>query len=95
MGGIRRAGDLVARAQLHKKMKLDDGKNYVAQKLGVDVTDLADEFKMKDVRQKNDIGVSIAIVGPAKGIAAKYRIAEIFDYKINAVERFFTHCKLK
>jgi dimethylamine---corrinoid protein Co-methyltransferase len=31
MGGIRTAGDLVARMQLSRKMRLNDAKKYVAE----------------------------------------------------------------
>ena len=38
MGGIRTTGDLVAWMQLIKKMKLTEAKEYVAQKLKIDVS---------------------------------------------------------
>jgi dimethylamine--corrinoid protein Co-methyltransferase len=43
IGGIRTAGDLVARLQLNRSMKIDAAKKYVADKLGATVADIADE----------------------------------------------------
>ena len=37
MGGLRTAGDLVARMQLNRGMRIEAAKQYVAQKLGVGV----------------------------------------------------------
>ena len=36
MGGIRSAGDLVARMEFGKNMRVKDAKQYVAKKLGLD-----------------------------------------------------------
>ena len=52
MGGIRSAGDLVARMMYAKKMKLKDAKEYVAKKLGVSTLDIADECIMRDLREE-------------------------------------------
>jgi dimethylamine--corrinoid protein Co-methyltransferase len=46
MGGMRTAGDLVAWMQMSRRMKLADAKQYVAEKLKVDVMDLVDEDVM-------------------------------------------------
>jgi len=89
MGGIRTAGDLVARAQMEKKLRIHDAKAYVAKKLGVDVMTLSDEYAMTELRKKLDIGLIIALTGTAKGLAAKARIARICDFKINSVTRLF------
>ena len=43
MGGIRTAGDLVARMEYAKNMKVDKAKEYVAKKLGLSTLDIADE----------------------------------------------------
>ncbi|MCF8070384.1 MAG: hypothetical protein K9L30_17515 [Desulfobacterales bacterium] len=43
MGGIRTPGDLVAWMQMTKKMRLNEAKQYVADKLGIEVIDLIDE----------------------------------------------------
>ena len=88
MGGIRTAGDLVARMQLTKKMRLDEAKRYVADKLHVTPLDLSDPTLMRGLREELDIGTITGVPGVAKGIAAKVRIAELLDIKINSVEQF-------
>jgi dimethylamine--corrinoid protein Co-methyltransferase len=87
MGGIRTAGDLVARMQLAKKMRLDEAKQYVAGKLDVSVMDLCDSTVMRRLREELDIGVITAVAGAAKGLEAKARIADLLDVRINCVER--------
>ncbi len=42
MGGMRTAGDLVARMQMTRGMRLPQAKQYVADKLGCSVLDLSD-----------------------------------------------------
>lgn len=86
MGGVKTAGDLVARMQLNK-MRLTEAKAYVAEKLGVSVFDLSDSTTMRTVREELDIGVVTAVPGIAKGLEAKARIAELLDIRINSVER--------
>jgi len=88
MGGLRTAGDLVARLQLNRAMKIDDAKKYVADKLRVSVADLADPVAMREVREDMDIGTLNECPGVAKGIDAKFRIAEILDLEINCVNLF-------
>jgi len=87
MGGIRTAGDLVARMEL-KKMKIDEAKRYVADKLHVSTLDLSDPTLMRLLREELDIGVVTAVPGVAKGMAAKIRIAELLGIEINSVEQF-------
>jgi len=94
MGGLRTAGDLVARAQLEKKLKIADAKAYVAQKLGINLETMTDECAMKELREKLDIGGALSSVGYAKGMAAKARIAAQCDFKINCVTRFLEKAKL-
>ena len=88
MGGIRTAGDLVAWMQMSRRMKIGEAKTYVANKLGVDVTDLVDEAVMRQRREELDIGFITAVAGSAKGIAAKCRIAELLDIAIPSVKLF-------
>ena len=88
MGGIRSAGDLVLRMQLAKSLRLSEAKKYVADKLKVNVVDLADCSVMREIREALDIGYPMPQAGAAKGIEAKFRIAEILGIKINSVERF-------
>jgi dimethylamine---corrinoid protein Co-methyltransferase len=87
MGGIRTAGDLVARMQLSRKMRLTEAKEYVAGKLGVSVMDLSDSTVMRRLREELDIGVITAVPGAAKGLEAKARIADLLDITIPCVER--------
>ena len=87
MGGIRTAGDLVARMQLARKMRLDEAKKYVAEKLDVSVADLCDSTVMRRRREELDIGVITAVAGAAKGLEAKARIADLLGVRINCVER--------
>ena len=86
MGGIKTAGDLVARMQL-KKMRLLEAKEYVAGKLHVSTLDLSDSTIMRTLREELDIGVITGVPGIAKGLEAKSRIADLLDIKINCVER--------
>lgn len=94
MGGIRTAGDLVARMQLSRKMRLREAKEYVADKLKVSVSELADEVIMNEVRKDLDIGDVYAGMGEqARGIEAKFRIASLLDLEINSVQRFLNKTK--
>jgi dimethylamine--corrinoid protein Co-methyltransferase len=88
MGGIRTAGDLVARMQLNRGMRIDAAKKYVADKLGVSVGDLGDTIEMSEIREELDIGRVAETPAVAKGIDAKFRIAELLDLKINCVNMF-------
>ena len=90
MGGMRTAGDLVARMQMSRSMKIKEAKEYVASKLKVSVSDLSDSVLMSEVRDDLDIGmVSTSLFpGSAKGIEAKFRIAELLGIEINCVNKF-------
>jgi len=87
MGGIRTAGDLVARMQMTRKMRLPEAKRYVADRLGLSVTEISDSTVMRRVREELDIGVITAVPGAARGLEAKARIADLLDIKISSVER--------
>jgi Dimethylamine methyltransferase (Dimeth_PyL) len=92
MGGIRAGGDLVARMQMTRGMRLKEAKEYVAGKLGVTPFDLSDPAVMTDVRDEHGFGRihSYAISHPwqANLIEAKFNIARVLDVKVNCVERF-------
>jgi len=90
MGGMRTAGDLVARMQMSRSMKIKEAKEYVAGKLKVSVSDLADPVVMSEMRDDLDIGmVSTSLFpGSAKGIEAKFRIAKLLGIEINCVKQF-------
>ena len=93
MGGIRTAGDLVARMQLARRMRISEAKKYVAEKLKVDVVDLSNECVMREIREDLDIGIITSVPGCAKGIEAKARIAELLGIEINSVNRLKSKIK--
>ena len=88
MGGIRTAGDLVAWMQLTQRMRITEAKEYVAQKLGINVIELTDEEVMHQVRQDLDIATLPMIADGSSGIVAKCRIAELLDIELNSVNLF-------
>jgi dimethylamine---corrinoid protein Co-methyltransferase len=88
MGGMRAAGDLVARLQMTRGMKINDAKQYVAGKLKISVAELTDPVIMTEVRQDLQLGTMSPQPGDARGIEAKFRIAEALGIRINCVERF-------
>ncbi|SMC97865.1 dimethylamine:corrinoid methyltransferase [Desulfocicer vacuolatum DSM 3385] len=88
MGGIRTAGDLVAWMQMTRKMKINEAKAYVAEKLGIEVFDLTNEEVMRELRKDLGLGTVTSIAGGPKGIRAKMKIAELLDIKIRSVELF-------
>ena len=88
MGGLRTAGDLVARMQMTRGMRIDQAKQYVAGKLGISTDDLIDEVVMREVREDHKIGFITSRGGHPKGIEAKHHIAELLDIDINSVNHF-------
>ena len=88
MGGMRAAGDLVARMQMTRGMKVQEAKKYVADKLKVAVGELTDPVIMTEVRDDLQIGAMTPLPGCAKGMEAKFRIAELLGIDINCVKRF-------
>jgi hypothetical protein len=88
MGGVRTAGDLVARVMASKKLRVSEAKKYVAGKIKISVFDLCDSRVRREVREHLNIGHVLARPGRAIGIEAKIRIAELLDIEINSVNRF-------
>ena len=88
MGGIRTTGDLVAWMQLIKKMKLAEAKQYVAEILKVEISDLVNEEVMRQVREDLGIGMITSVAGSPKGMRAKLKVAELLNVRINSVELF-------
>jgi dimethylamine--corrinoid protein Co-methyltransferase len=88
MGGVRSAGDLVARMQFSKNMKIGKAKEYVAKKLGISTLEIADEHIMRELREELRIGVITGVPGAPRGIAAKMNIEKLLDIKINSCEIF-------
>ena len=93
MGGVRTAGDLVAWMQLTRKMKIDQAKAYVAQKLNLKVTDLTDETTMAKVRNEKGLGSVSPDHVEYMGIAAKSKIAKLLDISIHSVDLYEKHLK--
>ena len=85
---MRGAGDLVARMQIARGMKIDQAKKYVADKLKVSVTDLTDPIIMNEVREDLKLGVLHPHGGSPKCMEAKFNIARLLDIEINCVNRF-------
>ncbi len=88
MGGIRTAGDLVAWMQMTRRMKIDEAKAYVANKLGITPFELTDEEIMRELRKDLGIGTVTSIAGSPKGILAKSRVARLLDIDIRSVALF-------
>jgi hypothetical protein len=93
MGGVRTTGDLVAWMQMSRKMKLADAKAYVAEKMGISVRDLTNTDVTRQRREELGIGITTAVAGSPKGIAAKLKIAELLDIDINSVNYFKSQIK--
>lgn len=87
MGGIRTAGDLVARMQLTQKMRISEAKAYVADKLKVGVADLVDVAVMRELREELGLGVVLGVPGSANGMEAKANIADVLGIRINCLDR--------
>ena len=85
---MRGAGDLVARMQMSRGMRIEQAKAYVAEKLKVAISDLTDPVIMGEVRQDLNLGMVTPLPGCAKGIEAKFNIAQTLDIEINCVNKF-------
>jgi dimethylamine--corrinoid protein Co-methyltransferase len=98
MGGMRTAGDLVARMQMTRGMRLPQAKRYVADRLGCSVADLSDTVAMHDIRR--DLGLGRIVVQDLTyadhpgAMEAKFHIADVLDIPINCVRRFTEHAGL-
>ncbi len=88
MGGMRTAGDLVARMQMTRGMRIREAKEYVAKRLKLGVADLADPLRMTEVREDLGLGLVTPLPGRPIGMEAKFRIAEVLGIAINGVDRF-------
>jgi dimethylamine--corrinoid protein Co-methyltransferase len=88
MGGMRTAGDLVARVQMSRGVRIEEAKAYVANKLGVSTLELVDPIVMSEIREELNIGLVTPLPKRAGGIEAKFRIAEVLGIDINCVKCF-------
>jgi dimethylamine--corrinoid protein Co-methyltransferase len=88
MGGMRTAGDLVARMQMSRGMRLKEAKEYVAGKLDVSLIELSDPIVMSERREDLNLGLINPPPDSVKGIEAKFHIAELLGVRINSLRRF-------
>ncbi len=96
---MRAAGDLVARMQMTRRMRLGEAKRYVADRLAVTPRDLSDPVLMEAVRLEKGLG-TLAFTSSVRPdepgmIEAKFNIAELLDIPINCVERFRDRARLR
>ena len=86
MGGIRTAGDLVAWMQMARRMKINDAKAYVADKLGVDVIALTDEAMENyatGLRYTVALSVGVAIVVNTIILSVGFLVMTTSAFKMN------------
>jgi dimethylamine--corrinoid protein Co-methyltransferase len=99
MGGMRTAGDLVARMQMTRGMRLPQAKRYVADRLGCSVLDLSDTVAMHDIRRDLGLGriqvQDLTYADHPGAMEAKFHIAEVLGIPINSVECFKRHAGVK
>jgi dimethylamine--corrinoid protein Co-methyltransferase len=89
---MRAAGDLVARMQISRGMRIVEAKAYVAERLGVSPDELSDPIAMEDVRRERQLGrittFEISYPTESSAMEAKFNIAELLGLPINCVQRF-------
>jgi dimethylamine--corrinoid protein Co-methyltransferase len=94
MGGVRTTGDLVARLQMNRGMRIDAAKSTVAEKLGVPLDDINDPIVMGEVREDLKLFRLSEGAGTVDGMAAKINIARLLDLRINCVDRMLANAGL-
>jgi dimethylamine---corrinoid protein Co-methyltransferase len=91
MNGLRAAGDLVARLEMTKGMRLADAKRYVAGKLGAGVADLADPLVMHELRGELRLGrvfeAETTYPGDPSPLEAKLNIGALLGLPLNGTAR--------
>ena len=97
MGGVRTTGDMVMRLQIAKKMRINEAKQYVADKLGLTIEEICDVVTMSEVREERGFGLGNfePCAESNIGMEAKFKISEVLDIKINSVERFKERAGIK
>ncbi len=73
-------------------MKIAEAKKYVADKLGLSVTEIHDPVLMREIREDYKIGVIQSLPGHPKGIEAKHHIARLLDIEVNSLNLFNQRC---
>jgi dimethylamine--corrinoid protein Co-methyltransferase len=94
LNGLRAAGDLVARLQMAKGMRITEAKRYVADKLGVTPRELSDNQAMHERRGELRLGrvfeTESTYYADPSPLEAKWHISELLELPINSVERLKT-----
>ena len=93
MGGMRTTGDLVCRMQFAKNMKIDEAKKYVADKLEIDTFQLTEEGYVRDIREREGIGVVTGQPNTPKGMPAKMNIEKVLGITIRNCEHYRNQLK--
>ena len=93
MGGMRTTGDLVCRMQFAKSMKIDDAKKYVADKLEIDPFQLTEENYVRDIREREGLGVVTGQPNTPKGLPAKMTIETVLGITISNCEHYRNQLK--
>ena len=88
MGGMRTAGDLVARMQMSRGMRIRQAKEYVAGKLKIGLNDLSDPLIMSEMREDLKLGLINPPPNYAVGIETKFHIARLLGIEIRSLKRF-------
>jgi dimethylamine---corrinoid protein Co-methyltransferase len=88
MGGMRTAGDLVARMQMSRGMRIRQAKEYVAGRLKIGVRDLSDPLIMSEVREDLKLGLVNPPPNYAVGIETKFHIERLLGIEIRGLRRF-------
>ncbi|MBM3147992.1 MAG: hypothetical protein FJ000_08900 [Actinobacteria bacterium] len=96
LNGLRAAGDLVARLEMGRGMRLAEAKQYVADRLGVTPLELADTAAMQELRGELGLGRYFEAETPhpfdPSPLESKARIAELLDLPVNVlVQRAARH----
>lgn len=94
MGGMRAAGDLVARMQMSQGKRIKEAKEYVAGKLNVSLVELSDPLVMSERREDLNLGLINPPPNSVKGIEAKFHIAELLGVEINSLRKFKERCDI-
>ena len=91
MNGLRAAGDLVARLQMTRGMRIADAKRFVADRLRVTPLDLSDNVAMHELRGELRLGRVFETESPnphdPSPLEAKCHIADLLDLPIKSATR--------
>lgn len=85
------------RMQISHKMRINEAKQYVADKLGLTLEEICDVVTMSEVRDERGFGLGNfePYAESNIGMEAKFKIAKALDIKINSVERFKERAGIK